>query len=271
MTKFTLLTFLLCSFIGFSQQNTIDLKSKNLKGKIQSFEKTTYLVDKTSKNLTQKYKENYVFNATGSLISIESFGDDSQLDSKETYSYNQAKLSLHSVFSSTGKIDKTTQYEYDEIGQLITQKKYNKSEKLQYETSFIYNQKGLLSAKHKLIPSINYTMKQHYKYDVKDQLIEISKIARIGTTKETFEYNDKGLQSKKSEYNAMDELYSYINYFYNKENDKTDLKKYDTEGALTYFENYEYTYDNYGNWTECTSFEKGEKVSVEKRKLTYIE
>ena len=269
MTKFTFLTFLFFSFIGFSQQNTINLKSKNLKGKVQSFEKTTFLVDKTTKNLTQKYKENYVFDSDGLLISIENFGDDTQPDSKETYSYNQTKLSLHSVLSSTGKIDKTTQYEYDEVGQLITQKKYNKSEKLQYQTSYLYNQKGLLSAKHKLIPSINYTMKQHYKYNAKDQLIEIAKIARIGTTKETFEYNDKGLQAKKSEYNAMGELYSYIDYFYNIENDKTDLKKYDTEGALTYFENYEYAYDATGNWTERSSFEKGEKVSIEKRVIVY--
>ena len=269
MTKFTFLAFLLFSFIGFSQQNSIDLKSINLKGEVQSFEKTTFLVDKTTKNLTQKYKENYVFNSDGFPISIENFGDDTQLDSKKTYSYNQNKLSLLSVFSSTGKVDKTTQYGYDEVGQLIIQKKYNKSEKLQYQTSYLYNQKGLLSAKYKLIPSINYTMKQHYKYNAKDQLIEISKIARIATTKETFEYNHKGLQSKKSEYNAMGELYSSINYSYNIENDKTDLKKYDTEGALTYFENYEYTYDTTGNWTERSSFEKGKKVSVEKRVIIY--
>jgi hypothetical protein len=269
MKKIIFLSFLLFSFIGFSQQNNLNLKSENLKGNVQSYQNKTFLISKTSGLLEQRYNEKRSFNSNGLLTSIENYGDDTQLDSKETFTYEHAKLSEHTVYGSSGNINKTTKYEYDEAGNLVTQKKYNKSDKLQYQTTFLYNNKGILTAKHKLIPSINYTMKQHYKYNDLEQLIEISKIARVGTTKETFEYNTIGLLSKKSEYNAMGEMYSFINYVYNKQQDKIELKKYDIDGTLTYFENYEYTYDNNGNWIKRTSFEKGVKVSSEKREFTY--
>ena len=270
MKKITFLFLLSISFIGFSQQNNISLLSENLKGSVKSYQKTTYVIAKDTGAEVLRYNEKYIFNTNGDIDIIENYGDNATLDSKEVFDYKLGKIRVSKVHNSKGTVTRSTQYEYDIQGRLETQKKINASGKLQYQTTFFYNQKGLLVAKHKLIPSINYTMKESYLYNTKGQKIEIAKASRIGTTKELFTYNEKGLQNKKSEYNAMGELYSYITYSYNKENDKTNLKKYDADGTLTYFESYAYIYDTTGNWIERISFEKGEKVSVEKRAFVYL-
>jgi len=271
MKTITFLLLVSISLVGFSQENSIDLKTENLKGNVLSFQNKTFILDKDSGDEALKYNEKYIFDKSGSIISIENFGTQPTLISKDLFVYKNGRLVTVTTYNSTGSTDKSTQYEYDDTGKIEAQKKMNSSGKLQYHTTYLYNKAGQLAGQHKLIPSINYTMKENYAYNSKGQLLEKAKIARIGTTKETYAYNEVGLMSKKSEYNAMGELFSVIAYQYNDYDDKIDLKKYDATGSLNYFEKYEYVYDSKGNWIERTSFEKGEKVSVEKRKITYRE
>ena len=269
MKKLLLLPLLFLSFSVYSQYKTVSLQSENLKARVQSYSKKTFVIAKNSNELTQKYNVTYSFNKKGTIERIENFRENQKLDSKEIFEYENALLSKHILFNSIGTIGKKTLFEYDSNGNLISQKKYSGQDKLQYDTSYLYNLKGQLTAQQKLIPSINYTMKESYKYDDFNNLIVRTKTARIGTTKETFRYNSKALPIKKSEYNAMGELFSVIVYEYNLQNDKTSLKKYDANNTMNYYESYEYVYDSKGNWTEKTSFEKGEKVSLEKRTINY--
>ena len=270
MKTISFLLLILSNFIGFSQQNNINLKSENLRGHIQSYQNKTFIVDNATKTEILKYNEKYLFNINGMINSIENFGDDAILNSKEIYEYKNEKISVLTTYNALGHVDKSTLYEYDDEKRLVTQKKINNTGKLQYHTTYLYSRKGFLVGQHKLIPSINYTMKESYAYDSQGQMIEKAKIARIGTTKETFLYNEIGQQIKKSDFNAMGELFSVITYTFNSYNDKTDLKKYDADGTMTYFESYKYTYDENGNWIERISFEKGEKVSIEKRVIVYL-
>lgn len=268
--KYLLLTLLfILSFSLYSQHKTINLQSENLKGKVQSYTKKTFIVPKNSNDLIQKYHVKYSFSKQGDLEKIENYREGNKLDSKEIYEYNKGKLINISFFNSIGTATKTTLYNYDENGNLASQKKYNNPGKLQYETSYIFNQKGQLTMEQKLIPSINYTIKENFTYDDFDNLIVRTKTARIGSTKETFRYNSKALPIKKSEYNAMGELFSVIEYEYNEQNDKISLKKYDAHKTLTYYEDYHYIYDVKENWLERISYEKGEKVNVEKREIQY--
>ncbi len=269
MKHLLFILIVLLNVVLYSQDKIINLQSENLKGKVQSYEKKTFIIDQNSKALIQKYSIKYTFNKKGDIISIENFGDDAKSDSKEVFEYKNHKISKTNLFNAMGKTNKMTLYDYDDKGYLTLQKKYNKQGKLQYETSYMFNQKGQLTVQQKLIPSINYMMKESYKYDANNNLIEKAKTARIGTTKEIFEYNSQGLETKKSEYNAMGELYSVIVYEYNKQGDKTRLKKYDVNDVMNYHEKYDYKYDSKGNWTECISFEKGEKVTVDKRAIFY--
>lgn len=267
-----IITFLLLvsiNLVGYSQENNINLQSENLKGAVLSFQNKTYILDKDSSSEVLKYNEKYIFNESGSIVNIQHFNTQNTLISKDVFEYKNRLLTRVTTYNSTESINKLTLYEYDNKGVVVAQKKMNSGGKLQYHTTYLYNQAGLLVGQHKLIPSINYTMKENYVYNKKGQLSEKAKIARIGTTKETYAYNEKGLLSKKSEYNAMGELFSVISYEYNEQNDKTGLKKRDASGTMTYFESYKYVYDTKGNWTERISFEKGEKVSVERREITY--
>lgn len=269
MKKLLLIPILFLSLSLYSQYKSISLDSENLDGKIASYTNKTFLVSKESKDLQLRYNVKYTFNAKGNITSVENFKENLKLDSKEVFEYENGLLSKHTVYNSLGTHGKSSGFEYDTNGNLTSEKKYNRQGKLQYDTSYLYNKEGQLTAQQKLIPSINYTMKENYKYDDFNHLIVRTKTARIGTTKETFRYNSKGLPVKKSEYNAMGELYSVIVYEYNEQNDKTSLKKYDAANNMNYDEFYEYVYDAEGNWTEKTSFEKGIKTGVEKRQINY--
>jgi hypothetical protein len=100
-------------------------------------------------------------------------------------------------------------------------------------------------------------------------MIERSKKARIGSTKEVFQYKSGRLPIKKSEYNALGELFSTIQYKYNKQGDKISLEKKDTTGNISYYETYQYQYDTKGNWIEKINFEMDKKASIEKRTIKY--
>jgi len=269
MKNLILIPLLFLSLIVHSQYKTPSLDTENLKGKIASYTTKTFLVSKNSDILLLKYHVKYTFYKKGNIASIENYRDGEKLDSKEIFEYENGKLAKHTIYNSTGTVSKTSLFSYDSNGNLASQKKYTGQEKLQYDTSYLYNKKGQLTTQQKLIPSINYTMKESYKYDDFDNLIIRTKTARIGTTKETFRYDSKGQPVKKSEYNAMGELFSVIIYEYNEQNDKTRLKKYDAANKMTYHESYEYVYDANGNWVEKISSEKGKKVSEEKRNIKY--
>lgn len=269
MKHLLFILILLLSVFSYSQHKTINLSSENLKGKVQSYTQKTYLIVDNATDLVQKYHVKYSFNKKGDLKSIVNYRADNKLDSQEMYEYDQGKLLKITFYNTLGTATKTTLFGYDENGNLASQKKYNSPNKLQYETSYIFNQKGQLTMEQKLIPSINYTMKENYSYDDFDNLIVRTKSARIGSTKETFRYNSKALPIKKSEYNAMGELFSVIEYEYNEQNDKISLKKYNADKTLTYYEDYHYKYDVKENWIERVSFEKGEKVNIEKREIQY--
>lgn len=269
MKRLLLIPILFLSLSVYSQNKTISLASENLKGKVGSHTTKTFLITNNSTDLLLKYNIKYTFNKKGNIVSIENFKENQTLDSKEVFEYDNGKLSKQSLFNRLGTVGKSSQFEYDSNSNLVSEKKYNRQGKLQYDTSYLYNQKGQLTAQQKLIPSINYTMKENYTYDDFDNLIVRTKAARIGTTKETFRYDANGLPIKKSEFNAMGELFSVIVYEYNEQNDKISLKKYDATNNMNYYENYEYVYDTKANWTEKTSFEKGKKTRVEKRVINY--
>ncbi len=270
MKRIIFLSLIFFSFFSFSQEIFINLQTENLNGKIRSYSKKTFTIVKNSSDLKQKYAVKYSFDTNGNLVSIENYGDDTTIISKEIYKYKMGKLSNTTLFNAVGNAGKTTQYEHDDTGKMVSLKKYNNQGKLQYQIKYIYNQKGQLTTQQKLIPSINHTIKETFKYDNQNNLIEKSKTARIGTTRETFEYNSKKLQTKKSAYNAMGELFSIIAYKYNTHNDKISLEKFDANKTLNYYEKYDYTYDHKGNWTQRTSYKKGKKVSVENRTIVYF-
>ena len=271
MKNFSLYLFVfLLSASLLAQENTYNLKKENLKAKVQSVFHKTFKVSKSSGELSQKYAIKQHYNVDGNLTEIENFGHDDILDSKEVFYYNDDKLMSIRIENSTGRTGKITSFQYNREGVLLSQEKMNNKQETEHKTVYLYNDVKQLLSKTKTIPSINYSMTERYVYDNRTgQIIVKNKKARIGTSKETYEYNTRGLISKKSEYNAVSELFSVITYEYNAENDKINLKKYDAKGKQTYDESYEYTYDKSQNWIKRVSYHKGVKASVETRVFVY--
>ncbi len=255
----------------FAQENSYNLKKENLKGSVQSVYIKTFKVSKSSGELIQKYALKHKYNTEGNLVEISNFGYNEKLDSKEVFYYNDAKLTSVRIENSTGETGKTTSFQYDRNGVLLAQEKMNNRQETEHKTTYLYNDKGQLLSKTKTIPSINYSMTESYVYNNKTGHVVVkNKKARIGTSKETYEYNTRDLISKKSEYNAVSELFSVITYEYNDNNDKISLKKHDANGVQTYDESYEYTYDQHKNWTKRISYHQGVKASVTTRDFVYF-
>ncbi len=268
--KFT--PFLLALFLvntGFSQEIFQKTKTDNLKGNPKSISLVTNVLNKRTGRFTPKYHQNLHYHPDGNIASIEYLSVDGNVISKDEYVYKNRKLAAIITYTSRGTISKKTTYQYDRKGLLTAEKKYNNKGVLQFDTRYLYNAKGQLTTSQKLIPSINYTVKMTYKYDSRNRIIESTKTGRIGTTKETYSYTDTGLLLQKSEYNTLGEKYTYTVYSYNDKHDKISLKKYDGTDTLTYYEDYKYRYDKKHNWIEKTSFEKGKKTGIEKRKIVY--
>jgi len=259
----------LLPFLSFSQENKTTLTAENINHEVKVYFHKTNKVSNQTKALKQKYASKHFYDKVGRLTKKENYGDDATLDTKEIYTYKNNKISSVEIQGSTGETNKVTHYKYNKKGLLILKDKVNNKGETEHKTFLTYNNQGVLLLMKKNIPSINYTITESYVYNALNQIIVKEKKARIGATKEKYVYNDAGSILKKSEYNAVGELFSVINYEYNQHNDKISLKKYDTDGNLTYYEKYEFRYDSKGNWIEKISFEKGEKVSEEIREFTY--
>ncbi len=268
--RITILSLLtLVSVSVFSQEITFDSAAENLKANVKSIDYKSYKVRKDgSEHL--KYFKRYQFDRRGHLVEKINFGYDNQPDSRELYKYQNLHLTEVNVLKSTGKKDKTTRYDYDNTGKLRRITKTNYSGDVEYEILYEYDTRGRLIKKEKNIPSISYTLTESFVYnnDIPKPVIKHKK-TRIGSTKETYKYDEQNRLIEKSEYNAVGELYNTIKYSYNEKGDKISLDKYDDKGNKTYWETYVYQYDDKGNWTQKTTYKKGEKFSVEKREITY--
>ncbi len=253
----------------FSQEIEFSIKSENLKGNVKTFYHKTFKIAKESDELHQKYAIKYHYDNKGMLTSQENFGDDNKLDSKKVFTYSKNKIAKIILLNSADKPTKIITYTYKN-NNLVSIKKEGNKGKIEHETTYFYSEKDILLSKTKTIPSIGYTITESYVYNNKTGHIVVkAKKARIGTSKETFEYNNKGEISKKSDYNAIGELFSVIDYEYNERGDKTSLKKYDVDGQLTYTETYKYEYDSQNNWVKKTSYKKDKKDSEETREFVY--
>ncbi len=268
MKSFYLLPLL---FIGtlFAQNLTVNRETENLKGKVQSFEQKTYIIDKNTGKETLKYIVKFTFKKDGKIDKIEHFSTKGTLISHDDYLYENQLLTQIINYNTAGKISQKTVFEYNEQNLLINEKKYSKQDKLQYEISYDYNKENQLIDIHKSIPQINYQLMEKYKYDSKNNISEIIKINRIGESKDLCTYNENNLLAEKKSYNALGELFDHTTYSYNEFSDKIGLKKFKTDNSMSYFETYELVYDKNKNWVKRINFKKNELSGKEIRQITY--
>lgn len=263
--------FLPILFVGslFAQNHIINWETENLKGKMRSFEQKTYIIDKDTGEETLKYVVKYTFEEDGQIDKIENFNTDGSLISYDDYLYENELLTKVINYNSASKISQKTVYQYNDKSLLINEKKYSKHDKLQYETTYIYNDENQLSEINKSIPQINYQLIEKYIYDQENNIAEIIKINRIGESKELFLYNEKKMLAEKRSFNALGELFDHTTYSYNEFSDKIGLKKFESDNSISYFETYEFFYDEKKNWVKRKNFKKNELSSIEIRQLTY--
>jgi len=251
----------------WSQQNTL---SDQIKGKVKSIESKTFLVKNNLIDSQPNYYFIKSFNIAGFPTQIQYMGDDEILDSEEVFTYtNSGKISKIETLKKNGSINKTISVEYDANDNVIREIKVNYKYDVESETTYLYNDSNVLLSKKQQFPTIKFSTTDLYFYNDLLQIREIQKATPDGNSKEVYSYNEKGYLLEKAEYDISNKIFSSIMYEYNLLGDKISLFKFDPSGEMTYFEQYEYVYDNKGNWTEKKTYVKGDFMSIEKRVIKY--
>ncbi len=268
MNKPLLFLFFFSTYL-WSQQ---EMQNDTYRGKVKTVEQKTFQI--TENELAEKanYYTIKTYQNNGKPISVQYMGDDNLMDTNELYTYlpngNIQKIETLKVNNS---IQKTLTYEYNRLDQLWIEQKLDYKFDVTSQVTYVYDDQGRLLSKEQLFPEIGYTTLDRYVYNEQNQIIEISKESQTGITHEKYTYSDEGWMIGKEEFNTRNEKFSAILYEYNEQGDKISLFKLDATGEMTYFEQYEYTYDAQENWIEKTNYIKGDMTSVEKRVFTYFE
>ncbi len=270
MKLYYLFSLFILSLSLHAQEISYDSAADNLHGKVKEIDYKNFKFRSSTGEKELKYFNRYRFDKSGNLVEKIKFGYDNKPDTKALYKYNDGHLISIIEQKTTGKNDKVTHYYYDTKGKPKKVIKKNQRGDVEYEIIYTYDNQDRIIKKEKKIPNISYSMVETFVYHSKHPKPYVkNKKTRIGTSKETYEYDAKNRLIKKSEYNAIGELFSYIQYAYDKEGNKISLDKFDEKGKKTYSETYEYQYDSHHNWTKKITYKKGKKDSVEIRKITY--
>ena len=196
---------------------------------------------------------------------------DATPDNEEIYTYDKnGKLVRIDEYQRKKNPDKITFLEYDVNGNLNIEKKCDAANNILVQTDYTYDTNNTLLKKKQWFKNINFTAIERYDYNSRGEVTVITKETPTEISREQYKYNSSGNVIEKSEYNAKNQHYSTLLYEYNIQGDKTGLYKLNVSGEMTYFEQYEYQYDEKDNWTEKKIFIKGDWKSVEKREIKYF-
>ena len=263
--------------VGSQRENKSHMQ---LLGKVKTFKITPYkLVDYFGK-VTKGEKQDFW---RGDAVIVF----DEQGFKKENNTYNKL-----------GQLNQKVIYKYDDKGKRISRDLYNSYGKLQMKFLYVYDNKGFKTAYNSYSPTGELNDSYLYKNDIKGRMIEeiwIKKDKSFGS-KYTYEYDKLGKLSKMCQYtNSENQVDNCTTYKYDKlgrisemeifgsnnaptrrtvityddKGNEKEIKYYDGKGTFLEERNYEYKFDDKGNWVERIEYINQFPKGFLEREITY--
>ena len=266
--------------VGSQRENKSHLTDMQLLGKVKTFKITPYkLVDYFGK-VTKGEKQDFW---RGDAVIVF----DEQGFKKENNTYNKL-----------GQLNQKVIYKYDDKGKRTSRDLYNSYGKLQMKFLYVYDNKGFKTAYNSYSPTGELNDSYLYKNDIKGRMIEeiwIKKDKSFGS-KYTYEYDKLGKLSKMCQYtNSENQVDNCTTYNYDKlgrisemeifgsnnaptrrtvityddKGNEKEIKYYDGKGTFLEERNYEYKFDDKGNWVERIEYINQFPKGFLEREITY--
>jgi len=256
-------------------QNSTDSKEMNLYGNVKQINEIKYkAIIKDGEiyfgDIVSDFVGNpiYLFNRDGNITKKTIYNADGTYREGTINLYDKRGKLLRSSFSS-GFLKHKTYYSYKRGLKKETIRKYLSSNNIT-QTKYKYDRNKNLIEEIFISPNDNSGYKRIIFYDYN------------GHEKEKYFYNKNGSLKRKSLYSTdangnIIKATDYINskvisnlvLQFDSNNNRIELISYDSKGKLSFKSNYNYTYDNYNNWTQRIDYMDGKVTHIVVRKIVY--
>lgn len=259
-----------------------DLIRMNLIGKVKTIIQDEYYAyirgSEIEKSEPYRYKEGIKnrmdFNSEGFIVAYEKFDEDGDFDYQERYTYNEDFNVTYSIKEDQNQnLIQESFSEFDDNWNLIVYTEYYESyiiskDSMVYDrhnnniAHYQWNEYGNLvniwenefdkngnqiKSKH-VNPNEKTTWIAEYTYNKLGDRIQMEYVRYDGKhMKQKYSYDNNGNQILE-ELSGNDTLIYRIDYEFDRYNNLVSEKKYDGNNELDFQREYEYTFDNKGNW-----------------------
>lgn len=199
-------------------------------------------------------------------------------------------------FYSGGILNQKELYTYDRHGRLLTKKVYTVDNYIRFRVDHKYNKLGNETEVYYYDYKDSITSRIVYKYDDLNQKSEESNYIHGDSLayRKTFRNGENGIRVEEYVYNSDGGLSHYTRYKYDVHGNETELKYFNPDGTANmiikyhyddsqnltdevFFRpdsliarwNYEYQFDNRGNWISQTRFMNNNALDIFERQIEY--
>lgn len=268
-----------CSGFCHKPNSQNDWAKMDLEGQIERLTKRVYNAKKKGEELVlgtivADPMENWdiQFDKKGFIQSKKCYDTNNDLALSYTYSYKKKnKLTEKSLLDANAELIEKTLYKSNGKGQCTEETIYKADNSMLVEYSYHYNRNGTLSEMKIDVPknSVISLARYEYIYNKAGQRIGQKNYDRESnklTQTYEYKYDNKGNRIEHLITNHTGDFTFKWTYKYNDKNLQVAMERHFNGGSLC---EYQYTFDEKGNWTRKVELEKGKVVFVEERTISY--
>lgn len=245
---------------GINTKYTWDEKNEN----------DNIIITRRNNDNTQIDKVQQLFE-NGKIVEIRRFNNRDLLTDKTGHVYDNRGNVIEKIdYLNFEKPQFKTVYEYNDDNNLVSETKYDKAGNVLYKTVSDYDNKLLIKTETlNADGSLEYS--KEMKYDDKGNTVFVSVYDKFSDRKiqDEFEYDDKGNKIKVLKSENGSHLFT-TTYSYDEHNNLKIITVTDNSSEITENIEYEYEYDNKGNWVRKSITLNGVLKYIVERTITYF-
>jgi hypothetical protein len=257
---FAFFLILLVSCNSNSVKNSLD--AENLKGKVKSFKE--YWSDKKDDKgkLIKSIANCSFFNVKGFITESQEYGANGKVVEKVNYNYDENdRLISKQASSGDGDLKWRLEYSYHEKDSIAAMSLLGSDGSVLNSTNYRYVDGEILNP----MKETKFQFGENY-YDNKGCLIEMKMVDNQFSIK--YSYSDK-LLTEVAFFDNNKQLKSKDTYKYDSKNNLTEKRNVLSSGKLSGLSEYQYLFDEKGNWTTKKELSNHKLTSISERVFEY--